>query len=166
MGFESVPPAQGPVRCLRDSVSLSGLTLRDALDALVTLASRYEWRDVYGVINLRPVIASSTSESNLFRLVPGMRLKDVPSAKAINAFITSLTGEPSYSNMSDTRRISIDVPQGIALDLLNELARIHGELSWAWEELTPVERQDSPPGRRYKVTFSAGSGLMQSSAVP
>jgi hypothetical protein len=40
---------------------------------------------------------------------------------------TSLTGAPSYSSISDTRRLSIDVPRGIALDLLNELGRSHGE---------------------------------------
>jgi hypothetical protein len=102
MGFESVPPAPGRVRCWSDGVTLSGLTLRDALDALVILDPRYEWRDVFGVINVRP--ASSASESNLFRLVPGMRLEDVSSAKAINTFITSLTDAPNYTNMSDTRR--------------------------------------------------------------
>ena len=165
MGFESVPPAQGRVRCWSDGVTLSGLTLRDALDALVILDSRYEWREVYGVINVRPATASFDSQNNLFRLVSGMRFKDVSSAKAINTFITSLTGAPSYSSMSDTRRISIDVPRGIALDLLNELARTHGELSWAWEEITAAETQDWPAGSRYKVTFSVG-GLMQASAVP
>ena len=165
MGFELVPPSEGRVRCWSDGVSLSGLTLRDALDALVILDPRYEWRDVYGVINVRPATASFNSQNNLYRLVPGIRLEDVSSAKAINTFITSLTGAPSYSSMSDTRRLSIDVPRGIALDLLNELARTHGELSWAWEDITAAESQDWPPGSRYKVTFSVG-GLMQASAVP
>jgi hypothetical protein len=168
LGFESVAPVDGPVRCWRDSFNLSGFTLRDALDALVTLDARYEWREVFGVINMRPATASSTSQSNLLRLVPAMRLEDAPSAKAINTFISSLTGAPSYSNISDTRRISIDVPIGIALDLLNELARTHGELSWAWEELTANQRRELPSvhrEHRYLIIFSTG-GLMQRSTVP
>jgi hypothetical protein len=167
LGFESVAPAW-PVRCWHDSFTLSGFTLREALDALVTLDARYEWHEVSGVINVRPATRPSSSQSNLFRLVPAMRLEDVPSVTAINTFISSLTGSPRYSNMSDTRHISIDVPSGIALDLLNELARTHGELSWAWEELTATERRELPREHRehqYRITFSTG-GLMQGSTVP
>ena len=168
LGFESVAPAEGPVRCWRESFALSGFTLREALDALVTLDARYEWHEVYGVVNMRPATAWSSSQSNLFRLVPSMRLENVSSVKAIDTFLSSLTGAPRYSNMSDTRRISIDLPNGVALDLLNELARTHGELSWAWEELTATERRDLPPEHRthrYGITFSTG-GQMQRSTVP
>jgi hypothetical protein len=102
LGIEIHP---GPRRWASDGVRVTGLTVRDALSALLLLDPDYEWREFDGV----------HFEHAL--LEPGM------------------TFTPGPDRGADIPRFSIDTPSGSLLLLLNAVARAHGELCWIYEEL-------------------------------
>ena len=124
----------------------SAQTVADRLDP------RYEWREMDGVIVLRPVKAWLSSENPLFRLMPSISLDDVPVATAVAELAAALKSpHNSISGLPDTRTFSVDVPRGTLLDVLNAIIRAHGQLTWLWENI-PRGRQ-TPPGVRHEVTF-------------
>ena len=62
MGIETYPPDELPINSeLLEHVKLNGLSLRTALTTLTRLDPRYEWRELDGVIVLRPVRAWTRS---------------------------------------------------------------------------------------------------------
>jgi hypothetical protein len=65
----------------------------------------------------------------------------------------------------DTRRISLDLPQGSVLDGLNHLVRAHGELCWEWQQNSAEERRFYS-GRRFMLTFSLFTGGGHGFAIP
>ena len=137
------------------------MTLQSALTTLVTLDPRFEWRNLDGVIVLRPVTAWRDPASPLYHTVNELRLEDTTVAKAIGAFTTRV-GSPEHARNSfpDTRTFTVDVPQGTVLDLLNGIARSHGELCWEWETLGASDVKFFS-GRRFMVKFwvLGGGGL-------
>jgi hypothetical protein len=163
MGLEWLSPTERQVRLHPgfDGVTLTGMTLHNALATLVALDPRYEWRDLGGVIVFRPVTEWREPLSPLYHTVGGVRLEDTTVAKAIGAF-TSLVGSPEHARNSfpDTRTFTVDVPRGTVLDVLNGIARSHGEMYWEWEPLSPSEREFFG-GRRFSVHFwvLGGGGL-------
>ena len=60
-------------------------------------------------------------------------------------------------NFPDTRALSVDVPQGSVFELLNAVARTHGELSWEWAELRAADRQ-TMGGLRHSLTCTVFTG--------
>jgi hypothetical protein len=156
MGLETPAADRFPqiVRRGFEGIRITGLTLRDALDAIISLDPRYEWREFDGVIVLRPATAWLDPLHPLFQLVTNLRLDDVPASKAIGAF-AALFGGPGLANFPDTRRFSVEVGQGSGLDVLNAIVRSHGEMSWHWKELSASEQRAQPfsPKKRYEVTF-------------
>ena len=167
VGFESLPAVE-PVRWLSEGVVLSRQTLRQALDVLVALDPRYEWRDMDGMIAIRPAEAWLSSDNPLFRLVRNLHLHDVPASTVIAAFGVAVTGASLPNTLPDSRTFSVDVAQGTVFELLNAISRSHGEISWIWEEIPGDEKRLSDSGLTHRVTFwlrqgvGAGVGL----AVP
>jgi len=163
MGIELLPPdeRQGFLPAGSEGVTLTGMTLQSALTTLVTLDPRFEWRNLDGVIVLRPVTAWRDPASPLYHTVNELRLEDTTVAKAIGAFTTRV-GSPEHARNSfpDTRTFTVDVPQGTVLDLLNGIARSHGELCWEWETLAASDVKFFS-GRRSMVKFwvLGGGGL-------
>ena len=155
MGIEWLPPEERPgfLPAGSEGVTLTGMTLQSALTTLVTLDPRFEWRNLDGVIVLRPVTAWRDPASPLYHTVNELRLEDTTVAKAIGAFTTRV-GSPEHARNSfpDTRTFTVDVPQGTVLDLLNGIARAHGELYWVWEPLAAPDRAFFS-GRRFMVQF-------------
>jgi len=93
-----------------------------------------------------------------------VHLQDVQASKPIDLVLAAL-GRAEASGFPDTRLFSISLPEGPLLDLLNEMSRQHGELSWVWREIPPNEKNDYPRTYRYEITFylrGFGSGF----AVP
>ena len=157
IGFESLPPSE-PVRSSVAGIGLRG-TVGRALDDIVAFDSRYEWRDVDGVIVIRPATAWLDPRDPLFRTVPAIRLDNVTVSKALAALREALGGSGTPTAVADTRTFSIDVPPGrTVLDVLTAISRAHGELSWAWEEPSIDDVSHSPADYRYTlwVTIPAG----------
>ena len=157
IGFESLPASE-PVRSSVTGIHVHG-TVGRALDDIVVFDPRYEWRDVDGVIVIRPATAWLDPRDPLFRIVPAIRLDNVTVSKALAALREALGGSGTPTAVADTRTFSIDVPPGrTVLDVLTAISRAHGELSWAWEEPSIDDVSHSPADYRYTlwVTIPAG----------
>jgi hypothetical protein len=129
LGFESLPASAPLVRAPVTGIRLSG-TFGPALDDLVTFDPRYEWRDVDGIVVIRPTTAWLDPDNPLFRTVSAIRLEDVTLAKALGALRQALGGPGVPLSLSDTRRFSVDVPQGrTVLDVLTAISRAHGDFA-------------------------------------
>ncbi|MET0164748.1 MAG: hypothetical protein ABW318_07070 [Vicinamibacterales bacterium] len=79
-------------------------------------------------------------------------------ARAIGAAM-SLLGAPENSRNSfpDSRTFSLNLPRGTVLEMLNGIARAHGEVSWEWQENTPEDKEFFG-GRRFLILFSLRRG--------
>jgi len=132
-------------------ITVTGMRLRDALSALAGTDPRYEWREMDGVIVFRPVQAWLDGSDPLFLPVKPVQLHRA-SLSAVFDVIRSALGAspPTRSLIADSRRISIDIPGGSALDLLNAAAKSHGQLWWHFEEMSKSD-QRTFGGLRYRL---------------
>ena len=143
MGLETAPREQGRSAApAHETVRLTGQTLYAGLDALMALDPRYEWRDLDGVIVIRPIAAWYDIQNPLNAPVSGVKLEDVRCGRAaLELAAKSLGRTDSRNYLSDSKRCTIEMPQGTVFDVLNAAVRAHGELTWA-VEWTPFDHQD------------------------
>jgi len=142
-------------------VRVTGLTVRDALIALMALDPRYDWREFDGVIVVRPLLAWAEPEHPLSREIPAVRLDNVTIPDAI-LFQQSLLEPrikyaPGRNRGADVPRVSADVPRGPLLLLLNALARSQGQLCWIYEELNDRDTEFFG-GRGHQLSLQAPFG--------
>jgi hypothetical protein len=140
-----------------EGITVTGLPLGLALDAITSLDPRFRWRDMNGVIVFRTVEAWGDPQDPLSRAVPSVRLDDMRASAAIG-LVASTLGAPEHStnNFSDSRHFSVDLPPGTVLDLLNAVVRSHGELTWDLSERRASS--SSPNGYRHAIWFLFFSG--------
>jgi hypothetical protein len=142
-------------------VNAMGRGLRDVLDMLVERDPRYQWRVIDGVIVIRPVAAWNDAADPLFALVPDVELSDVTMTEAVQAVLAALGGDSRAIIIDDSKRVSLSVLHGTALDLLNALVRSHGELMWTFEPAEP--QQVKATGLTHQLTLygsSVGRGFL------
>jgi hypothetical protein len=154
MGIERLEPLDVP-QSVRE-VTITGLSLRAALDVLIGFDPRYAWQEMNGVTVIRPVAAWGNPLHPLFRPVESIQLTNVKPKRAIDA-VASLLGvaEPNTS-FPDSKDISLDLPPGTILDLLNGIARAHGRLVWSFSRLSEEDRRLT--GFRHSLTFLTRGG--------
>jgi len=145
-------------------VPLTGLRLGDALDVMVRIDPRFEWRELDGVIVFRPVNAWRDSRDVLFTPTSPFRVDDVRTFEAMRAvvFAAGRRLEDLIGEFPDTKRISIDLANRTLFDLFNAFVRAHGELVW---EFTPADTQTQKLGLRHQVTFHSFTGYASGWAV-
>lgn len=130
--LSTVPPSARTV--------LIGLTVGEALDALVAADPRYSWREQDGVILVRPVEAWADSAHFLDTPLNGLHLRGTVSAvtRAIYAQFGVRTifgeggvfGEPPGPDFGLEKRIAFDIPAGTLLEALNRVVCAHGGVGW------------------------------------
>ena len=113
-----------------EGVSLNGLTLRAALDTLTAIDSRYSWRDVDGVIVIRPHLSWGDGSHPLFRLAPALDASDASLSQVVSALLRVLGRDDAFVSLTDSRQFAVHVPEGSILDQLVAIARAHGQLGW------------------------------------
>jgi hypothetical protein len=150
MGIEFLGP---PPRPSISRITATGRRVRDVLDAMIAVDPRYEWREMHGVIVIRPAAAWYDPESLLFRPVPPIEMIDVLTGEAIARLGREL-GREDAAAFPETRRISLDLPPGTILDFANAIVRAHGELTWT---LAPTE-PDGVLSYPYVLTFGIVGG--------
>jgi len=74
-------------------------------------------------------------------------------------------GRSSTSTVDDDRRVSVDLPHGTQLDLLNAIARSHGTLCWELETHDAGRRRFFG-GRGHGLTFYIFGASGQGFAFP
>ncbi len=153
MGIEFLGPAQDSPT---GQILATGRTLREVLDAMIAVDPRYQWREMDGVIVIRPAAAWNDPDNLLFRMVAPIRMVDVPSAEAVGRLAREVGNGDPFGDVFGGKRLSLDLPQGTVLDLANAIVRAHGELTW---ELQPEPAQDAArAGYRYSFMFHVLGG--------
>lgn len=160
MGLELLPPPDRPTTS--QDVDVTGVTLRDALTALMRLDSRYEWRELDGVIVVRPVLAWTQAEHALSRTTGPARLERATIGDAVNYLHAMLepgmTFTPERDRGVDVRRVSVTVSERTPLmTLLNSVARSFGEMCWIYEDLNERDTQFFG-GRSRQISLRSPSG--------
>jgi hypothetical protein len=155
MGIEVLSPGRHPPS---REIPATGRTLREVLDAMVAVDPRYEWRELEGVIVIRPVASWTDPNHALFRIVGPVRMIDVSPQEAVQRLAREL-GYPHPLSFPGGKSLTLDLPQGSVLDLANAIVRAHGELTWTLEPEPPLD--GAKMGYKYTFTFSVmgGSGL-------
>ena len=168
MGLQTLPAEDGDHRQVH-GLTVTGLQLRTALDALATMDGRYEWRVVNDVVVFRPRGAWTDPRDPLFRPVPGFQLNDAPVTQAIGALMPYVGAPERAATMllEDSRRLSIDLASGTVLDVLNGVVRAHGAMVWHWEELTEAQQQEwRAVGARRMLHFNLFRGPGKGFPIP
>jgi hypothetical protein len=147
IGFEEVAgvplPFDGDLTKIPLSArtDLIGLTVGEALNALVSADPRYRWSEQDGVILIRPVEAWEDPQHFLYQGFAGFRLVDSTASDVARAIYTrfgvpinfgegGVLGEPRGPDAGLEKRMTFDVPSGSMLDALNSVVRTHGGLGW------------------------------------
>ena len=146
IGFEEVAgipvPGFGNLSTIpvSERTDLVGLSVGDALDALVSADPRYGWREQDGVILIRPVQAWADPSHFLHQRFSGFRMRDSTASDVTRAIYKrfgvpirygegGVFGDPPDSDDLE-KRIDFDVPSGTIVEALNSLVRAHGGLGW------------------------------------
>lgn len=113
---------------------LEAATVGEALKYVQALDPRYDYREMEGVIVIRPRAAWGDPDDPLNRPVVHLSLVDVSPAHAFGYVTTILYGQNYRDEPTDDGRlggpISIQVSSGSALDVLNQIARGTMPLTW------------------------------------
>jgi hypothetical protein len=153
MGLEFLGPGKPPPSM---GISATGRRLRDVLDAMVAVDPRYEWREMDGVVVIRPAAAWNDAANLLFRMVAPIRMIDVPAQQAIQRLAREVGYQHPLGDAFGGNRVTLDLPQGTVLDLANAIVRTHGELTWTLDAEPPLD--GARAGYRYTFMFSVMGG--------
>jgi hypothetical protein len=132
--FEAVPLDYRDPAVVAQRVDLDGLTVRQALDALVAQDSRYGWEEHGGIIVIRPSALVADPVDGFNHRVDavrgnGVRLHDVLAGAA--AAMQEAIVPPVLADAMDSQEFALDAPSGSVLDLLVAAARAHGGVMWS-----------------------------------
>jgi hypothetical protein len=117
----------------RRGMDLAGKTLGEALALLVTTDPRYSWREVGGVIVIRPLKAWTDTGNPLNARVDSVRWNNVTLGTATNRMLALIYGYPVVPDepIEGARSFSVAVASGSVLDVLVVSARAHGSVMWS-----------------------------------
>jgi hypothetical protein len=131
-GFEGTWPVRQGL-----SIPATKRPLHAVLDEMVQADPRYEWREDNEVIVMRPRASWDGAASPLHAPVGKLTLDNISAGDALSV-LAQMVGASSPSSGVDSRRFSVDVPEGAAwIEALNAIVRAHGRLSWAIEYSSP-----------------------------
>ena len=135
---EDCPLPPRSAESITDWLTLTGLNARDALDRLMELDRRYEWREMDGVIVVRPRIAWTDSSHFLHRTVSSFTVRNKHLGSTLEAVIDALgpfpwpAGERFVSSTRQADRvISVNLGTTSIIEILNAVVRTHGAISWS-----------------------------------
>lgn len=138
---------------LNERLTLSGVTVGEALDRLVELDPRYRSVDADGVIVVRPLLAWVNADHFLHRTVPSFVVSDQNLGGALSVVLTAL-GPWNFGSGSGhglptaegQRRFSVTLNATSILEALGAVVRAYGALRW---EITYCQ----PPARYEHATM-------------
>jgi hypothetical protein len=136
MGIEMLPVANHH----RGGIKVTGRTLEEALNILIGIDPRYEWRELNGVVVVRPTGAWTAGKGLLSMPTPAIRFDG--RAGTAQAIVQSLAGvTPPSEPVSDSKTFRVDLAPATLFDLLNATILAHGEMTWAVEETDEVQQR-------------------------
>ena len=149
-GIEALPgPCVGPRR-VRDRVSLSGMTLAEAMDKAIGEDPRYWWTFTDGVLVVRPLEAWGEREHFLHRPLASFQIDDRNLDGITAAVRQAITGGVPPSPVDrpmqtdeGNRKLSVDMVGTSIYEALNQVVRAHGSLIWQLSYCRAPARQES-----------------------
>jgi hypothetical protein len=145
-GLEAVAdPSEKPSPRSSRRRSLRGLQVSQALNLLTQLDSRYGWREIDGVINVRPKDAFDDPQHFLHRFVAHFQLQDALPLEATFAVhrifrpsceirhpVTNRERDEYVADqpLLQQRLLNLQIGNTTVLDILNDVVREHGGLHW------------------------------------
>jgi hypothetical protein len=137
-GAERLPGRCAPSDYSGDEVvQLQGLTVEAALNKIVAIDPRYEWRERNGVLVIRPVAAWVAADNPLNLEIAGFATRDRNMRDALDAFGAIVFGlppsaRPDHQEQTEflRRTFSVTTKTGPAIDALDDIIRAHGALTW------------------------------------
>jgi hypothetical protein len=125
--------AAGPEQTL----DLTGMSIRQAFERLMTSMPGFSWRELNGVIVVRPNTAWTDPRNVLNLPTAAFETRDQPLDNAIHAVLNSVTPKlfvpqervPRPEGPID-QRISVSFRGGTMLEAINEIARARGKVYW------------------------------------
>ena len=157
-GSESWPPNDPSPSWGSRSAVLTGKTLREALDTIVDLDPRFAWRNMGGVIVMRPVSAWNDSRHQLSQAFRGFS-GTVPTGEAVAQLAAHLGSELQFGvPYQDDTVLSLDLPAGRTIDFVNGIARARGDMSWHFTKAFCCSDppNQGPAGEQYMLTIGSG----------
>jgi len=148
IGFEGAPVGSDDRAATRQPIDLAGRRVRDALELVVQTDRRYAWREDR-IIVLRPQSAFTDARDPLNRTVDGIAWNGVTAEEAL-ARVSDMIRQgprPPLQPAHDERRLNVQLSSGQIVDVLNEIARVHGGLMWS------VVLETAPAGRMVRLSF-------------
>jgi len=164
--FEASPLDYRDPAIVPQRMDLDGLTVREALDALVAQDPRYHWEEHDGIVIIRPIGLLADPIDALNQRIAGLqgdrvRLEDVLASVTSAARGTSVP--PVRPAAVNSREFALDIPGGTVLDLLAAAARAHGAVMWS----APGSVRGPDQGRfsiGFKTFAGAGAGVPRDAA--
>ena len=164
--FEASPVDYRDPAIVAQRFDLDGLTVREALDALVAQNSRYRWEEHDGIIVIRSIESLADPVDALNQRVAALRgsrlrLQDV--LASATAGIREASVPPALAAALDSQEFALDAPSGTVLDLLVAAARAHGGVMWSAPGA--VRRSDHSGVSIGFRTFAGGVAVMPADAA-
>jgi hypothetical protein len=136
IGFEAVSDEEWQPKPANAKIVLTGMTVREALDLLISKDPRYAWSESNGVIHLRPANTRASILAYPVRsfAVPDTTVSDVlPQVCHLlhpNRVETGILGSGPAPGELGTRRFTAIVKNGTLLDVLDAIVTQHGAATW------------------------------------
>jgi hypothetical protein len=131
--FEASPADYRDPTIVAQRFDLDGLTVREALDALVAQDPRYQWQQRDGVIVIRPIGVLADAGDALNQRLVGLRGERVNLEDVLARATAAVVGRgmsPTLAPATARQEFALDAPSGTVLDLLAAAARAHGRVMW------------------------------------
>lgn len=129
-GFEDPAPLKdADKRELAKWIDCGGMTVRQVLDKAVELDPFFEWREIDGIVILRPRTAWSDSNDALNRPMPSpFVLSDVDMTATVDILAH---GAETWQWPPRGKLISVSLERATFMEVLNAVVRAHGRASWS-----------------------------------
>jgi len=140
-GVENVPhPCESGESKVDGYIPVTGWAVKDVLDRLQALDPRYVWRELNGVLVVRPTTAWLNMDHFLERRVDEFKLVDSNIAETLGALRLVLgdratRGIAALGNRSEQGRrlVSLELYGATGLEMLNDVVRSHRSMQWQIE---------------------------------
>lgn len=138
---------------------LTGMTVFEAMNAIVQAHPGYAWTERDNVIEIRPEVSKDGGDLFLGHEVPAVALGTRSGLLEVFQFISRLFGRPAPSLGSvDTRPFDLRFQGGTLVDLLNAAVRAQGEMAWHVTNVRPDRPEDILKDQFYLEMLPAGGG--------
>lgn len=140
VGFENTPDCGPSPRSLNAGATseiLTGMSARQALNQLMTFMPMYSWKEMNGVVVVRPKAAWDNPRDLLNRPTSSFEATHERADDVLHTVLRAVT-PPAFIPHEDVprpdgsinRRIAVTFSGGTMLDALNAVVRAHGGLDW------------------------------------